>query len=157
MAIARDQVLAWIRRETARRRLEEDEMRPVELPPPEAFSDEYTPVEALLRLRPHADPDETGPESRAVRIVIGRRCCGWRTRPTTREVYDALRAGQAAGRGAPFHVGGPNLGRGTDFPDPAGGRAGGAPGATKTATAAELRVSSPGTPISHAENDDRRD
>ena len=92
MATARDQVLAWIRRETARRRLEEDGMRPVELPPPEAFSDEYTPVEALLRLRPHADPDETGPESRAVRIVIGRRCCGWRTRPTTREVYDALRA-----------------------------------------------------------------
>ena len=89
MAVPHDQVLAWIRRETERRRLEEDERRPVELPPPEAFSDEYTPVETLLALRPHADPAETGPESRAVRIVIGRRCCGWRNRPTTREVYDA--------------------------------------------------------------------
>ena len=39
-----------------------------------------------------------------------------------------LLAGQAAGRGAPFHVGGPNLGRGTDFPDPAVGRAGGSQG-----------------------------
>lgn len=98
MAVPHDQVLAWIRRETERRRLEEDEMRPVELPPPEAFSDEYTPVEVLLALRPHADPAETGPESRSVRIVIGRRCSGWRNRPTTREVYDALRADHPTGR-----------------------------------------------------------
>ena len=98
MAVPHDQVLAWIRRETERRRLEEDERRPVELPPPETFSDEYTPVEALLALRPHADPAETGPESRAVRIVIRRRCCGWRNRPTSREVYDALRADNPTGR-----------------------------------------------------------
>ena len=69
-----------------------DDTSPVRLPRPEAFPDDYTPPSTLLRYRPNADPAETGPRSRTIRIVISRRCCGWRTRPTTQEVYDAMRA-----------------------------------------------------------------
>ena len=68
------------------------------LPPPEAFPDDYTPPSALLEYRPGADPAETGPRSRTIRIVIHRRCCGWRTRPTPQEVYDAMRADQPTPR-----------------------------------------------------------
>lgn len=69
-----------------------DDTSPVHLPPPEAFPDDYTPPGTLLQYRPGADPAETGPRSRTIRIVIHRRCCGWRTRPTPQEVYDTMRA-----------------------------------------------------------------
>ena len=68
------------------------------LPPPEAFPDDYAPPSALLEYRPGADPAETGPRSRTIRIVIHRRCCGWRTRPTPQEVYDAMRADEPTPR-----------------------------------------------------------
>ena len=74
------------------RRRRRDDTSPVRLPRPEAFPDGYTPPSTLLKYRPNADPAETGSRSRTIRIVILRRCCGWRTRPTTQEVYDAMRA-----------------------------------------------------------------
>ena len=49
---SREAALGWAREETARRRREESGDRPVELKPPEAFSDEYSPVERLTRVRP---------------------------------------------------------------------------------------------------------
>ena len=67
-----------------------EDTSPVRLPPPEAFPNDYTPPGTLLEYRPDADPSETGPRSRTIRIVIHRRCCGWRTRPTPKEVYDAM-------------------------------------------------------------------
>ena len=71
---------------------------PVRLPPPEAFPDDYTRTETLLRFRPSANPAETGPNSRTIRSVIRRRCCGWRTPPTPQEVYDAMRADEPTRR-----------------------------------------------------------
>lgn len=71
---------------------------PVRLPPQEAFPDEYTPTDTLLKYCPDADPAETGPDSRTIGVVIARRCCGWRKPPTPREVYDAMRADDPTGR-----------------------------------------------------------
>ena len=71
---------------------------PVRLPPQEAFPDEYTPTDTLLKYCPRADPAETGPDSRTIGVVIARRCCGWRKPPTPREVYDAMRADDPTGR-----------------------------------------------------------
>ena len=65
---------------------------PVRLPPPEAFPDEYTSTDTLLKYCPGSDPAESGPDSRTIGVVIARRCCGWRNPPTPREVYDAMRA-----------------------------------------------------------------
>lgn len=71
---------------------------PVRLPPPEAFPDDYTAADTLVRFRPSADPAEMGPDSRTIRSVIRRRCCGWRRPPTAREVYDAMRASEPTKR-----------------------------------------------------------
>ena len=74
------------------KRSRRDDTTPARLPPLGAFPDDYTPPSTLLEYRPAADPTETGPRSRTIRIVIRRRCCGWRTPPTNQEVYDAMRA-----------------------------------------------------------------
>lgn len=90
--LAREDTLTWARRETARRRREENGDRLVGLAPPEAFSDEYAPVERLARVRPGADPAETGPDSRTIRGLLCGACAGWGKPPTSAELYDALRA-----------------------------------------------------------------
>lgn len=65
---------------------------PSRLPAPDAFPDEYTPTAVLARFRPGANPLETGPRSRTVRMVVRRRCGGWRNPPTPAEIYEAMRA-----------------------------------------------------------------
>ncbi|MCY4599232.1 MAG: hypothetical protein OXF27_04865, partial [Acidobacteria bacterium] len=37
-------------------------------------------------------PDATGPRSRTIRGLLGGACSGWRVRPISVELYDALRA-----------------------------------------------------------------
>jgi hypothetical protein len=66
----------------------------VDLGPLEQYSDEYTPVERLRELRPSVDPAATGPRSQTVRGIICGGCSGWAEKPTSEDVYEALRAEQ---------------------------------------------------------------
>ncbi len=62
------------------------------LRPPEAFSAEPAPPEALERLCPGIDPAQTGRHARAVAGRIGSSCAGWERPPTPAEFYEAVRA-----------------------------------------------------------------
>ena len=98
--MTRDELFAWCRQETRRRTRDEhrrtrDEQEydlDIQLKPAEAFSDEYAPSAELARLRPDADPDRTGPDSQTIRGVICGGCCGWKTPPTSEELYEAMRS-----------------------------------------------------------------
>ncbi len=82
--------LAWSKAETERRRLAAA-TRPT-LAPIEAFPDDYATADQLAAIRPDADPDATGPHSQVIRGLLGGACAGWRVRPTSVELYHALRA-----------------------------------------------------------------
>ena len=88
----RQEIRTWAERETRRRAAEHAHAAAVDLGPPERYADEYTPTEMLLRLRPDADPDATGPRSQTVRSVICGRCAGWARPPRPEDVYEAMRA-----------------------------------------------------------------
>ena len=84
---------AWRQRESARRI--RDELTPktrVELPALEYFSDEYLPLGHDI------DPAQTGPEAAAIKAVIAGGCNGWKNPPSSREVYEAMRAEQRTPR-----------------------------------------------------------
>ena len=81
---------AWSKAETERRR-RAAAARPT-LAPIDAFPDEYSTADDLAAIRLDADPDATGPHSRTIRGLLGGACAGWRVRPTSVELYDALRA-----------------------------------------------------------------
>ncbi len=82
--------LAWSKAETERRR-HAATTQPT-LAPIDAFPDDYATADELTAIRPDADPDATGPHSRIIRGLLGGACAGWRVRPTSVELYDALRA-----------------------------------------------------------------
>ncbi len=87
---------AWSRAETARRR-HAAATQPT-LAPIDAFPDEYSTADDLAATRLDADPDATGPRSRTIRGLLGGACAGWRVRPTSVELYDALRADDPTNR-----------------------------------------------------------
>ena len=79
---------AWSKAETERRR-HAAAIQPT-LAPTDAFPDEYATADDLAAVRLDADPDANGPHSQTVRGLLGGACAGWRVRPTSVELYDAL-------------------------------------------------------------------
>ena len=78
--------------ELERRRRTETVPRRCTLSPPETFSADPAPPEAIERLCPGIHPAETGRRARAVAGRIGSSCAGWARPPTPEEFYEALRA-----------------------------------------------------------------
>ena len=89
-------IWAWSRAETARRR-HADATRPT-LAPIDTFPDEYSTADDLATTRLDVDPNATGPNSQTIRGLLGGACAGWRARPTSVELYDALRADNPTNR-----------------------------------------------------------
>ena len=87
---------AWSKAET-RRRYRDDAAQPV-LAPIDAFPDEYSETDDLAAIHLHADPNATGPHSQTIRGLLGGACAGWPLRPTSAELYDALRADNPTNR-----------------------------------------------------------
>ena len=87
-----------VEKELERRRSAEAIPRQCPLRPPEAFSADPAPPEALERLCPGTDPAETGRRARAVAARIGSSCAGWAKPPTPAEFYDAVRAEEPSER-----------------------------------------------------------
>ena len=87
---------AWSKAETERRR-RAAATQPT-LAPIDAFPDEYSTADDLAAIRLDADPNATGPNSQAIRGLLGGACAGWRVGPTSAELYDALRADQPTNR-----------------------------------------------------------
>ena len=87
---------AWSKAETERRR-RAGAAQPT-LAPIDAFPDEYATADYLAAAGLDADPDATGPRSQTIRGLLGGACAGWRVRPTSVELYDALRADDPTGR-----------------------------------------------------------
>ena len=78
--------------ELERRRRTETVPRRGTLSPPEAFSADPAPPEAIERLCPGIDRAETGRKARAVAGRIGSSCAGWARPPTPAEFHEAVRA-----------------------------------------------------------------
>ena len=57
----------------------------------DAFPDEYATADDLAAIGLDADPDATGPHSQTIRGLLAGACAGWRVRPTSVELYHALR------------------------------------------------------------------
>ena len=87
---------AWSKAETERRRYAAA-TEPTLLPS-EVFPDEYSTADDLAAIGLDADPDARGPRSRTIRGLLGGACAGWRVRPTSVELYDALRADNPTNR-----------------------------------------------------------
>ena len=87
---------AWSRAETERRR-HADGTQPT-LAPTDAFPDEYSTADDLAAVGLDADPNAIGPNSQTIRGLLGGACAGWRVRPTSVELYDALRADNPTNR-----------------------------------------------------------
>ena len=87
---------AWSKAETARRRhvaATEPTLAPID-----AFPDEYSTADDLAAVHLDADPNATGPHSQTIRGLLGGACAGWPVRPTSVELYDALRADNPTNR-----------------------------------------------------------
>ena len=80
----------WSKAETERRR-RAAATRPT-LAPIDAFRDQYATADDLAAVRLDADPDATGPHSQTIRGLLAGACADWRVRPTSVELYHALRA-----------------------------------------------------------------
>ena len=87
---------AWSKAETERRR-HVAATQPT-LAPIDAFPDEYSTAGDLAAIRLDADPNATGPNSQTIRGLLGGACAGWPVRPTSVELYDALRADDPTNR-----------------------------------------------------------
>ena len=82
------ELLAWVQRETTRRDREENPERSAQLQPLETFSDEYADPTRYKTV----DQARVGRESATIDGLINGECCGWPKRPTSEEVYEAMRA-----------------------------------------------------------------
>ena len=91
-ATTREDALAWLRSERARRRAWAREGCECDLLPPECFSDEFAPLALTLETGDPLNPEPRGARSEALADVVHRRCCGWAVRPTTAEMFHAIRA-----------------------------------------------------------------
>ena len=85
-----------VRQEIERRLREPDQWAPAMLLPPSAFSDDPATDRDFERLE---DPNaRTGRHADAVHFRLMSSCAGWKTRPTSREFYDAVRASRPTAR-----------------------------------------------------------
>lgn len=75
----------WIDREEARRRLEDDPPANTGLLAEEHFEDEYAHGTGTTTRT-------TGSESGTIRSLLAGACAGWRTKPDSKEFYEAMRA-----------------------------------------------------------------
>ena len=82
---------AWVDREEARRRLEDNPPPNTGLLPAEKLSDEYAPDDGTVE-------GERGPESSAIRSLLAGACAGWKHPPDSAEFYDAMRAEEPSRR-----------------------------------------------------------
>lgn len=65
---------------------------PPRLRSPELFADTEPTAEERRRLSRARGPEETRRNSITVELRLARSCAGWRERPKSRELYDAIRA-----------------------------------------------------------------
>ena len=86
----------WSKAETERRR-HAAATQPT-LAPIDTFPDEYARADDLAAAGLDTDPDATGPRSQTIRGLLGGACAGWPLRPTSVELYDALRADNPTSR-----------------------------------------------------------
>ena len=86
----------WRKAETERRH--RAATTPPTLAPIDAFPDKYATADDLAAAGLDADPDATGPRSQTIRGLLGGACAGWRVRPTSVELHDALRADHPTSR-----------------------------------------------------------
>ena len=84
--------VAWAWGETETRRRQHHETTTPALAPAESFRDEYSTIYELGRINPAADPAATGPNSQTVRGLLCGACAGWKTPPTSLELYEAMMA-----------------------------------------------------------------
>lgn len=82
---------AWVDREEARRRLEDDPPPDTGLLPAEQLSDEYTSNEGGVE-------GERGRQSSAVGSLLAGACGGWKQPPDSTEFYEAMRAKEPSRR-----------------------------------------------------------
>ena len=87
---------AWSREE-ARRRHEASTTDPV-LEPAQTFDDQYSTFFEFAAIRPDADAARTGAHSQTIRGLLCGTCAGWRTRPTSVELHNAMRADNPTNR-----------------------------------------------------------
>ena len=87
---------AWSKAETERRR-HAAATHPT-LAPSDAFADVYSTADDLAAVRLDADPDATDPHSQTIRGLLGGACTGCPVRPTSVELYHALRADNPTSR-----------------------------------------------------------
>ena len=78
---------AWVDREEARRRLEDDPPPNTGLLPAEELSDEYAPDDGTVK-------GDRGPGSTAIRSLLAGACAGWKPPPDSAEFYEAMRTEQ---------------------------------------------------------------
>ena len=83
-------IWAWSKAETERRR--RAAATSPTLAPIDAFPDQYATVDDLAAVGLDADPNATGPHSQTIRGLLAGACAGWPVRPTSVELYHALRA-----------------------------------------------------------------
>ena len=84
----RAELLEWAQRETDRRSREENPDAPAQLRPVDDFSDDYANPTRYKT----GDRQRVGRQSATLDGLIISECCGWPKRPTSDEVYEALRA-----------------------------------------------------------------
>jgi hypothetical protein len=65
----------------------------LELEDPQRFDDKLATREETEKLCPGTGPDEMGPNARIVQAVLRGCCAGWTRHPSSRELYEAIRAG----------------------------------------------------------------
>ena len=82
------ELLAWVERETARRSREENPDHPAQLRPLEDFNDEYADTSKYRSV----NQKRTGRESGTLAGLVIGDCCGWPEPPSSKEVYEAMRA-----------------------------------------------------------------
>ena len=91
MKIALKDWNAWVDREEARRRLEDNPPPNTGLLPAAELSDEYAPDDGTAE-------EGRGRRSSAVRSLLAGACAGWKHPPDSAEFYDAMRAGEPTRR-----------------------------------------------------------
>ena len=87
---------AWSKTETERRRYAAATQST--LAPIDAFPDEYSAADYLAAAGLDVDTNATGPRSPTIRGLLGGGGACWRVRPTSIELYDALRANNPTSR-----------------------------------------------------------
>lgn len=81
----------WVSREARRRLATEANYASEPLPPAVKFSDSYAPEDPEV-------PGTRGPQSSTIRGLLAGSCAGWKRRPDSAELYEAMRSNAPTGR-----------------------------------------------------------